>query len=139
MKGRQATIAGVLIVVALGFVVFRGLGNATMFFRTASEAVSQMDKLGERRFRIQGVVLDDPQPTPTTDGSSFVIQDDGVDVMVRHQGDPPELFQPNVPVVLEGHFAATSTKSRPVYESDRILVKHSSTYTAKNPDRVKDY
>ena len=51
-------------------------------------------------------------------------------VPVLHQGDPPELFKPGIPVVLEGHFVGTH------FDSDRIMVKHSEDYIAKHPSRV---
>src|SRR5690606_36467222 len=47
-----AAIALVLVVAALLVVVFNGLGDATLFFRNADEAVAQRDSLGDRRFRI---------------------------------------------------------------------------------------
>ena len=50
-----------------------------------------------------------------------------------HQGDPPELFQPGIPVVLEGRWQGDA------FASDRIMVKHTSEYRAENPDRVEDY
>ena len=44
--------------------------------------------------------------------------------------DPPELFEPGQPVVLEGAWDGD------VYASDRILVKHSEEYVAENDERV---
>ena len=61
---------------------------------------------------------------------AFNIESNGVQVPVTHKGDPPELFQPGIPVVLEGRFVGEG------FSSDRILVKHSETYVAENPDRV---
>lgn len=142
--GARVYVAVAAVLVALGFVVFRGLGNATVYFKTADEAVAQQDSLGTRRFRIEGVVLPGTTKTTTT-GVTFVIEQNGVDVTVRHRGDPPELFQPNIPVVLEGRFApaglqpAKGSGANPVFESDRIMVKHTNEYRAENPDRVKDY
>ena len=52
---------------------------------------------------------------------------------VVHHGDPPELFKPGIPVVLEGHWQGAT------YDSDLIMVKHSEQYRAKNPTRVKNY
>jgi cytochrome c-type biogenesis protein CcmE len=49
---------------------------------------------------------------------------------VSHQGDPPELFKPGIPVVLEGRFQGAT------FASDRIMVKHSEDYVAKHPSRV---
>ena len=62
-----------------------------------------------------------------------MVNSNGVALPVRHQGDPPELFRDSIPVVLEGRFEGTT------FASDRIMIKHSSTYTAKHPDRVQDY
>ena len=62
---------------------------------------------------------------------SFTLTSKSVEVPVRHKGDPPELFKPGIPVVLEGRFQGD------VFSSDRILVRHSETYVAENPDRVQ--
>jgi cytochrome c-type biogenesis protein CcmE len=61
---------------------------------------------------------------------SFTLTKNDVQVPVRHKGDPPELFRPGIPVVLEGRFQGD------FFSSDRIMVKHSETYVAKNPERV---
>ena len=126
---RRLWLAGAVVVVALGFLVVQGLGNATLYFRTADEAVAQRESLGDRRFRIQGAVVDG---TVRQAGQQvqFDISANGVIVPIVHQGDPPELFQPGIPVVLEGRFDGQH------FSSDRILVKHSETYVAEHPDRV---
>ena len=125
---RRLWLAAVVVLGALGFLLYQGLGNATLYFRTADEAVAQREKLGDRRFRIEGNVL---SPVQEEGGFvSFRIESKGVEVPVTHKGDPPELFQPGIPVVLEGRFQGDG------FSSDRILVKHSETYVAENPDRV---
>ena len=127
---RRLWLAGGVVVAALGFLVVQGLGSATLYFRTADEAVAQRESLGDRRFRIQGDVVDGTVSQVGND-VSFTLAKNGVEVPVRHKGDPPELFQPGIPVVLEGRFDGQ------VFDSDRILVKHSETYTADNPERVQ--
>jgi cytochrome c-type biogenesis protein CcmE len=127
---RRLWLAGGVVVVALGFLVAQGLGNATLYFRTADEAVAEREALGGRRFRIQGDVVPGTI-SQTGNDVSFTLTKNNVEVPVRHRGDPPELFQPGIPVVLEGHFEGQ------VFDSDRILVKHSETYTAENPERVQ--
>ena len=126
---RRLWMAGGLIVAALLFLVVQGLGNATLYFRTADEAVAQRESLGERRFRIQGDVVDG---TVREAGEEvlFTIASKGTRVDVRHEGDPPELFQPGIPVVLEGKFQGEH------FDSDRIFVKHSEEYQADHPERV---
>ncbi|HTJ74821.1 MAG TPA: cytochrome c maturation protein CcmE [Acidimicrobiales bacterium] len=127
---RRLWLAGMVVVGALGFLVFQGLGNATLYFRTADEAVAQRAQLGDRRFRIEGDVVAGSVNQVGND-VSFTLISKNVEVPVRHKGDPPELFRPGIPVVLEGHFQGD------YFASDRILVKHSETYIADNPDRVK--
>jgi cytochrome c-type biogenesis protein CcmE len=126
---RRVIIAAIVVLGALGFVVFRGLGNATLYFRTADEAVAQRQQLGDRRFRIEGTVIGGT--VHDNEGSvDFDIENNGVRVPVQHSGDPPELFKPGIPVVLEGRFYGDD------FISDRIMVKHSEDYIAKNPERV---
>jgi cytochrome c-type biogenesis protein CcmE len=122
-------VAGVAIVLALGFLVVRGLGDATVYFRTADEAVAQRQSLGDRRIRIEGDVVDGSvrEVNGTVD---FRIASNNVEVPIVHHGDPPELFKPGIPVVLEGRFQGDH------FASDRILVKHSETYVADHPERV---
>jgi cytochrome c-type biogenesis protein CcmE len=127
-------IAGAVIVVALGFLVFQGLGNATVFFKTADEAVAQRAKLGAHRFRIEGTVVPN-SVQEQGDAVVFRIASKGVEVPIVHHGDEPALFKSSTvppPVVLEGRFATGSD----TFESDRIIVKHSESYTKQHPDRV---
>ena len=129
---RRAWIAFALIVGALGFLVFRGLGDAAVYFLTADEAVAQRETLGERRFRVEGRVVAG-SVRRTENGVSFRIREGGATVDVTHRGDPPELFQPGIPVVLEGRWDGER------FASDRILVRHTEEYRAENPERVEDY
>jgi cytochrome c-type biogenesis protein CcmE len=129
-RRRSPWAVGVLVLVlaAAAFVVFRGLSDATLFFYNADEAVARRDELGDRRFRIQGEVQEGV--VQEGDEVSFAIEFNDVAVPVRHVGDPPELFRPGIPVVLEGSWDGE------VFASDRILVKHSNEYREENPDRV---
>ena len=130
-RGQAAILLSVAVVVA-GVLLWQGLKNATVYFKTVDEAVAQRAQLGTRRFRLEGLV----QPGSVHErnsGVDFVVTENDAEVHVHHVGDPPELFKPNIPVVLEGHFAGS------VFESDRILVKHTEDYRKQHEGRVKDY
>jgi cytochrome c-type biogenesis protein CcmE len=134
--GRKVAVVVVLglLAVAVLVIVWQGLSNATLYFRNADEAVAQREELGDRRFRLQGTVVAgsvEAEPPEVR----FVVVHDGVEVEVHHVGDPPELFQPDIPVVLEGRWDASGD----FFSSDRILVKHSEEYDAENPDRSDGY
>jgi cytochrome c-type biogenesis protein CcmE len=125
----------IVIVAGIGFIVSRAITDATLFFYNADEAVSKQQELGVKRFRLQGTVV--PGSTKrTAEGVSFTVDFNGTNVDVDHVGDPPELFQDRIPVVLEGHWAGTAPGAH--FASDRILVKHSENYEAKNPNRIKE-
>jgi cytochrome c-type biogenesis protein CcmE len=130
---RLGLVIGV-IAGALAFLLLQGLDNATLYFRNADEAVAMRDELGDRRFRLQGTVLAGSVTRLGDDGLEFRVTYDGVEVPVRHRGEQPALFRPGIPVVLEGHFP----EGGDVYESDRIMVRHTSEYREEHPDRVAD-
>jgi cytochrome c-type biogenesis protein CcmE len=121
------------VVAALGFVVFNGLSGATLYFRNADEAVAEREELGTRRFRLQGLVVDDA--VREGDVATFEVEFNGVTVPVRSTDGIPSLFQPGRPVVMEGHFAAGEEV---LFLADRVLVKHDETYEADNADRIDD-
>lgn len=131
-----------ILLVAIGFLVVKGLGTASTYFRTADEAVAQVDSLGTRRFRLEGVVVDGSVRTEKN-AVVFLVESNAKKVEVRHDGDPPELFRPNLAVVLEGHFDEGQASRRggtaPVFLSDHLMVKHDESYIEKNGKRVTDY
>jgi len=133
-RGRRGLVASLVLVAvvgALAFVAIKALGEASLFFLNADEAVAQREDLGTDRFRLQGTVVDGTVDE-TDDGVAFEVEFNDVTVDVVHAGDPPELFQPDIPVVLEGNWEGE------VFASDRILVKHSSEYEAENEGRLRE-
>lgn len=132
-RSRAAYVVLLLVVGGLGVVVYQALSSASLYFYNADEAVERRDELGDRRFRLQGTVLGDDL-AQTDDGVRFSVAYNGVRVEARHEGDPPELFEPGIPVVLEGRWDDAGAW----FDSDRILVKHSAQYEADNRDRLDE-
>lgn len=120
-----------LVAGASAFLLVKGLGDATVFFKNADEAVAARDDLGTKRFRLQGTVVPG-SVEQVGDGVEFDVEFHCEAVHVRHEGDPPELFKPGIPVVLEGRFAATGD----TYESDKIFVRHTSEYRVEESERL---
>jgi cytochrome c-type biogenesis protein CcmE len=132
VKKRGAAVFLTCAFVLAGGLLWKGLSNATLYFKTVDEAVAERAELGDRRFRLEGIVVPGSVKS-TQNGVTFVVTENNADLTVNHVGDPPELFKPNIPVVLEGRFKGQN------FASDRILVKHTEEYRKDNPDRVKDY
>lgn len=120
-----------VVLAGLGVVVYQGLTSASLYFYNADEAVAQQHDLGDNHFRLQGTVLGS-SVVPTESGVEFTVAYAGVPVEVHHRGDPPELFQPGIPVVLEGRW----DPSGDFFASDTIRVKHSEQYKADNAGRL---
>ena len=135
-KTGRIIVSSVVALAAIGFLVSKGLGSATVYFKTADEAVAERSDLGTRRFRVQGTVQ---AGTIRQDEGRLlftILGDGGAVVPVVHTGGQPTgLFKDSIPVVLEGHWPGTGA----AYASDKIIVKHSETYRADNPARVDDY
>ncbi|MFP3899467.1 MAG: cytochrome c maturation protein CcmE [Acidimicrobiia bacterium] len=112
--------------VALGLLITKGLADSTLYFRNVDEAVAQRNSLGSDRFRLQGTVVGEPEES--AGHVRFEVSYNGETASVRHAGDPPELFRPGIPVVLEGHWAEGSE----VFDSDRIMVKHDESYESRD-------
>jgi len=130
----RLAMVGVVIVAAIGFLVFKGLTSAVVFFKTANEAVAQRAALGDTTvFQLEGTVVRGSVHTGASGTVNFTISSGKVRVDVTNDGSPPQLFQAGIPVVLVGHFVGTGDH----FASDEILVKHSNQYIAAHPGRVR--
>ncbi|HVB00416.1 MAG TPA: cytochrome c maturation protein CcmE [Acidimicrobiales bacterium] len=131
---RRLRLVFFVIALAIGFLLYKTLSGAVTYFKTVDQALSSRNILGDADFQLEGVVLAHSisRPNPTT--VDFVIGGSAHNkISVTNSGEPPELFQANVPVVLVGHFVGTSDR----FQSDQILVKHSNSYIAAHPGRVR--
>jgi cytochrome c-type biogenesis protein CcmE len=114
-------VAGGICLAAVGYLVFVGLSNNIVYFRTVSEAVSERAHEGDARLRMAGAVVAGSVER-RDDGVAFKVTEGGVVASVVHRGDPPELFKDGAPVVCEGRWQGTT------FDSDRIMIKHGSEY-----------
>ncbi len=119
------------VVVALGVIAWQALDNASEYFYNADEAVAERDQLEDKRFRLQGTVVDDSVER-VEGGAAFAVAFNDVEVDVVHSGGTPELFQEGIPVVVSGRWEGEH------FASDEILVRHDEEYEAENQDRIDD-
>jgi cytochrome c-type biogenesis protein CcmE len=122
-------VVGLVLVGSLAFLLFKGLGSALNFYLPANQAVAQRATLGSQTFNLEGVV-EPGSIHSTSSGVDFVVTSGTTSVHVENSSSPPQLFQPDIPVIAVGHFSGAS------FVSDQILVKHSSDYIAAHPGRV---
>lgn len=142
------------VVAGLGFVLLQTLGSAALFFYNADEAVERRGELVDQRFRVQGTPFGDPVKIEVErnglqeEGVVFPISFDGAVIDVVHVGSPAELFQPGVPVVLEGTWQSGLPSGVDVisqgandgwhFSSTEMIVKHDNEYRNDNEDRLNE-
>ena len=122
-------VAGAILLGAFGFLLAEGLSNSLNYFETVNQAVQMRAQLGTTTFRLEGLVVPGTVKRTST-GVDFSVESSGVSEAVIETGQPPQLFQPDIPVVLVGHFSGS------FFASDQILVDHTSQYIEEYPKRV---
>lgn len=130
---RSLGVIAVLVIVVV-VLLSQGLLKSLNYFETVDQALSQRSSIGTKVIRLEGVVK--PGTISRTNaGASFVLTGSGRHhVQVSAQGSPPQLFQANIPVVVVGHFASATSLQ---FDGTQIMVKHSNSYIAAHPTRVK--
>ena len=114
-----------IIVLALGFIMFGGLGDNLIYYLTPTEAVEQQAEYANgERFRLGGQVREGTVET-TGAGVSFVVTDGDRSISVTHTGAPPQLFRENIGVVVEGAWVGDH------FESDTLIINHDEEYRSE--------
>ena len=122
-----------LLAAAIAYLLVEGLGSSLDYFDTVSQALEHKTQIGTAVFRLEGLVVPG-SVRRTASGADFEVSGGGHTVVVHNVGSPPQLFQTDIPVVVVGHFAARSSD---LFMSNQIMVKHSPTYIAEHPTRVR--
>ena len=137
-RARRLTSWAVALVAlcGIGYLLYRTLDDASLFFLSVEEAVEQRADLGNRRFQLHGTPVPGTIEINTSSNQTFVqflLAGNDTRVPVRHTGAPPDLFQKCVPVVLRGRWRDVPINQNAVqdyhFASTQILVKHDNDYT----------
>ena len=140
--GRRRLVPALIAVVMAGVVVALvwNLVGGSLFFYNADEAVERRDDLGDERFTLQGfpvgcsIAEGFQEDTPVV---AFSVTHGGVPVDIVHFGDPAELFEPDIAVVLDGSWVRGDAgvdgfdglaDDGFYFASDRMRVKHDNDY-----------
>lgn len=136
-------LVAVLVAVAVAIVTMIWfLVRNTSSFYEADEAVARRDDLGDRRIQLLGapITTGEDLTVGAETGQAFSVVFDGVTADVVFLGTTADLFQPNVPVVLEGSWVRVTDEAPPVgafacgandgwwFRADHMLVKHDDEY-----------
>lgn len=125
MKRIVYAVLGVVVLGVAGLMIYRALSESLVYFILPSEYAEASASYDDRRIRLGGIVEPGTVAFHEEDlRLDFAVTDSLASYQVRHYGAPPELFQENTGVVVEGRFEGGT------FQSDELLVKHSEVYEA---------
>ncbi len=124
LRRRRLMIAALVILLAIGYLVFNGIKSTTVYYLTVTELQAQKASLQGQPVRVAGQVVEGSIVRNTTDLTlRFVMYDDSGQLPVVHKGLVPDIFGEQVEVIVEG-----------VYTGGEF---YSTTLLAKCPSRFE--
>ena len=123
-KQGKFVAGGLVIVAALGYLIWSGVSQSVVYFVTPSELLAA--PVANKTYRLGGMVLPGSLKWEAKSLSlSFTLSDGKGQVSVRHRGAPPDLFAEGRGAVVEGSWAREG-----YFQASLILAKHSEEYKA---------
>jgi len=134
-RSRRRSIGVIVVLIAIvGVLLSQGLLHSLNYFETVDQALAHKASLGSSTIRLEGVVAPGTIKRTNQGAQFYITGSKHHRVFVNAVGTPPELFQANIPVVVVGHFANAAAMT---FQSNQIMVKHSASYIAAHPSRVR--
>ncbi len=123
MRNKLFVIPAIGIIgIIVAFLLSGGLTANTVFYLFPDEAVAQRADFEDGRvFRLGGNVLPDSVESGTE--TTFSVGDGGTVITVVTDRTPPQLFDDDVPVLLEGYWDGDR------FRATQIIIRHDEQYT----------
>lgn len=133
MKGKKRILILIAImVVAFSYLLLMGMKEGSMYYLEVSEYLSRVNELGNRKVRINGMVVKDSLDyNSKTLTLRFMLRDTKGEESLRviYHGSPPDLLsQDGVTAVAEGYF----DRGENAFVAKQLLVKCPSKYERKD-------
>jgi cytochrome c-type biogenesis protein CcmE len=119
-------IPALIVVAALGGLLFFFIEDALVYFRTPTDVVEETAADGSR-MRLGGQV-EVGSVVENTAGVDFVVTDGANAVEVSHTGSPAQLFAEGRGIVVEGTWDGAR------FHSDTMIIKHDEQYRTEDGD-----
>ena len=121
---KKFILGGLVILAALGYLVYSGVSQSVVYFVTPSEL--QAAPVAGKAYRLGGMVKPgtlhwDPKKIELT----FTLSDGQASVPIKHLGTPPDLFAEGRGAVVEGTWTHDG-----YFKAGLIMAKHSEEYKA---------
>jgi cytochrome c-type biogenesis protein CcmE len=130
-RGRWGIVALVAVVLAaVGYLAFSGIGNALVYYLTPSELLARGDAAIGQTVKLGGLVKPGSVSGPATD-LTFVLTDGTQEITVHSTAAPTSSFREGIGAVVEGSLHADG-----VFEAEQVIVKHDENYVAPTEGQV---
>ena len=126
IRSRQVAIAVSLILVAVGFIMYTGIQETSVYYYTVSEVVEQQSQLIGEPLRIAGEVVPGSINQDNTGLiHEFMIEEGGKMIPVVYRDIAPDTFQDRAEAVVEGTLDEHGT-----FQATFLMAKCPSKYEA---------
>ena len=124
-KGKRFLIGGVVILVALAYIIYGGMQQALVYFKMPSELRAEESSMKGKFVRMGGMVVKGSMEKDLQNLTyKFQITDGGTSFPVYFKGVPPDLFVEGKGAVVEGRVGGDG-----VFQATMIMAKHAEDYS----------
>jgi cytochrome c-type biogenesis protein CcmE len=117
-------IASLLIVAAIGYMIYSATQSGSEYYLTAGEILAKGDEMVGQPVKMGGRVVDNSiQWDRTANTVAFALTDGTQDLPVMYSGIVPDTFQSGADVILEGKLGADGQ-----FQATTMLAKCASKY-----------
>jgi cytochrome c-type biogenesis protein CcmE len=118
-------IAGVVLLVAVGYLMFNSVSTSGEYYLTVGELKSRAPAVYSHNVRVAGIVDGDSIVKDVRAGTlQFTAEDSSGKLPVMYKGGAvPDIFGPGIQVVVEGKFTPDG-----VFQADNLLAQCPSRY-----------
>ena len=124
LKGKRFLMGGIIVFLAIGYLVFMGFQDSVTYYYTVSELMEQGSSIYDENVRVKGQVAPDSVEQEAAGRIlKFTIIDGENRLSVTYQGAVPDTFKVGAEVVVEGQF-----NSNGIFQAHTLMPKCPSRY-----------
>jgi cytochrome c-type biogenesis protein CcmE len=131
MPNKKIPIAVTAILIAMGYLMYTGISDTGVYYRTISEVLDKASIFDGQSLRISGEVV---EGTVQYDQENLILrfavrdmENDRLTMEARYRGIMPDAFKEDVEVILEGTYSQYDN----LFDATVLLAKCPSKYEAE--------
>jgi cytochrome c-type biogenesis protein CcmE len=126
----------VVVLGGFGYLLYGNIGENIVYFLTPGELLSKGEAAYDQPVRLGGQVKGGSvQWDADALDLRFVIKDADGEIAVHSKGAPPQMFQTEMGVIVEGRLVRQN--GQPLFQSTNLMVRHSNEYQPPKDGHAK--